>query len=565
MPDPAESANPRYLAPFHPKRIPHHFVDVLIVGGGIAGLRAAMACDPRLSVLIVTKDHRRESNSTYAQGGIAGVLDPEDNFANHVRDTLVAGANLCDPDVVDLVVREAPAHIRELMAWGAQFDLSDDGELLLGREGGHSHNRIAHALGDATGREIMRAMWVHARETLRAQVWENTFTIDLLTTPSELTGESECRGALVWSPTHGKTFVWAKQTILATGGAGQVFRETTNPAVATGDGHAIAYRAGAELADMEFMQFHPTVLYIAGSSRSLITEAMRGEGAWLIDADGHRFMPEYDERAELAPRDIVSRAIVHQMEKTRRPSVFLDLRHLDAEHVRARFPGIAKSCLEFGIDIATDPIPVRPGAHYLIGGVRVDEHAATTLPRLWAAGEATSSGLHGANRLASNSLLEGLVYGHRAGQGAAAAALEEADTFRAIPLVNEAAPKSKERLDLADIRNSLKSLMWLRAGVWREADGLAEAAESIQSWRRYVLTRQLTTPDGWELQNLLQVAELMIRSATKREESRGVHLRNDFPQPKDAEWRRRVTVRRAATGPQIELTPLLDAPPAPAA
>lgn len=552
MADPASAANPRYLVPFHPKRIPHHFVDVLIVGGGIAGLRAAMACDPKLSVLIVTKDHRRESNSSYAQGGIAGVLDPADDFANHVRDTQIAGAGLCDAATVDLVVREAPHHIRELIDWGARFDESDDGELQLGREGGHSHNRIAHALGDATGKEIMRAMWRHAREHLKAQVWENTFTIDLLTTPGE--EGPECRGALVWNPHHGKTFVWAKQTVLATGGAGQVYRETTNPPVATGDGHAIAFRAGAELADMEFMQFHPTVLYIAGSSRSLITEAMRGEGAWLIDADGERFMPGYDERAELAPRDIVSRSIVHQMEKTRRPCVYLDMRHLEADFVRKRFPGIAKMCREFGLDIATDRIPVRPGAHYLIGGVRVDEQGATTVPRLWAAGEATSSGLHGANRLASNSLLEGLVYGAKAGEAAAALALEEPDDFHAIPLENPPAPEHDEPLDLADIRNSLNSLMWLRAGVWRDAAGLAEAHESITAWRRYVLTRQTTEPEGWELQNLLQVAELMILSAAKRTESRGVHLRTDYPEPNDREWIRRVIVKRESEGVGVRLS-----------
>ncbi|MEQ8850044.1 L-aspartate oxidase [Botrimarina sp.] len=541
--------DPRYLVPFQPKRIPHHFVDVLVIGGGIAGLRAAMACPPGVNVLIVTKDRLRESSSAYAQGGIAGVLDPADDFDNHVRDTLTAGANLCDRAVVEMVVRDAPGHIRELIDWGARFDAGVDGELQLGREGGHSHRRIAHALGDATGREIMRAMREHAQRALGAQVWPNTFTIDLLTSPAD--GAAECRGALVWNKAHGKTFVWAKQTVLATGGAGQLFRETTNPQVATGDGHAIAYRAGAELADMEFMQFHPTVLYIAGSSRSLITEAIRGEGAYLIDADGKRFMPEYDERAELAPRDIVSRSIVAQMERTRRPSVFLDLRHLPADKVLDRFPGIAKTCREFGIDITSDPIPVRPGAHYLLGGVRVDQRAATSLPRLWAAGEASSSGLHGANRLASNSLLEGLVYGELAGRHAAEAAASEPDTFTAIPLENPPAEPSEAPLDLADIRNSLQSLMWVRAGVWRDASGLAEAAHSIAQWRRYVLSRQLGTPDGWELQNMLQVAELMIRSATLREESRGVHLRTDFPQQDDQAWRRHVTVRRGADGAQL--------------
>ncbi|MEN0111354.1 MAG: L-aspartate oxidase [Planctomycetota bacterium] len=553
MAAPPDPANPRYLAPFHPKRIPHHFVDVLIVGGGIAGLRAAMEADPRLSVLIVTKDELRESNSAYAQGGIAGVLSPDDDVANHVADTLVAGANLCDRGVVETVVHEAPGHIRQLIEWGTRFDSAEDGELLLGREGGHSHRRIAHALGDATGREIMRAMRRHTRETLRAQVWENTFTIDLLTPRGE-TGEPECRGALVWNPAHGKTFVWAKQTILATGGAGQLFRETTNPAVATGDGHAIALRAGAELADMEFMQFHPTVLYIAGSSRSLITEAMRGEGAYLRDATGDRFMPAYDERAELAPRDIVSRSIVRQMEKTHHPCVYLDLTHLDADHVRGRFPGIAKTCVEFGIDIAADRIPVRPGAHYLIGGVRVDANAATTVPRLWAAGEVTSSGLHGANRLASNSLLEGLVYGARAGAGAAAAAMEEPDSFAAIPLANPPLAEHDEPLDLEDIRNSLKSLMWRSAGVWRDAERLAEALESIRGWRRYVLTRQEQKPVGWELQNLLQVGEAMIASAAARTESRGVHLRTDHPEPDDARWRRRVVTQRSDAGLGVELT-----------
>jgi L-aspartate oxidase len=530
---------PRYLVPFHPKRIPHHFVDVLVVGGGIAGLRAAMEIDPRLSLLVITKDAMEESNSSYAQGGIAGVIDPLDRIEDHVTDTIAAGANLCDPEVVEMVVREAPDHIRQLIAWGTQFD-TRDGKLVLGREGGHSHHRIVHALGDATGHEVMRAMIHRARTELGAQFWPNTITIDLLT------HERACRGALVWNAEHGKTFVWAKQTILCTGGAGQMYRETTNPGVATGDGHAIAYRAGAELRDMEFMQFHPTVLYIAGSSRSLITEAMRGEGARLIDATGRRFMPEYDERAELAPRDVVSQAIVAQMTKTRSPNVYLDVSHLDSDYVKQRFPGITRTCAEFGIDVATDPIPVRPGAHYMIGGVTVDRDGRTTLDRLWAAGEVSSSALHGANRLASNSLLEGLVYGARAGRGASAAALELADSFQAIPLQHGPVEAPREPLDLADARNSLKSLMWRAVGVRRAGEQLADAQQTIHHWCRYALARQFADPEGWELQNMLTVASLMVSAALAREESRGVHLRTDFPQTDDAHWRRHLTLVRQA-------------------
>ena len=533
---------PRYLVPFHPKQNPHHFVDVLIIGGGIAGMRAAMAIDPKLSVLVVTKDRLEESNSSYAQGGIAGVMDPEDQIENHVADTLAAGGDLCDPETVEMVIREAPAHIRQLIEWGTAFD-REKGKLLLGREGGHSHNRIAHAMGDATGHEIMRAMIEHTRQELEAQVWEHTFTIDLLT-HKEGGHEEECRGALVWHKQHGRTFVWAKQTILCTGGAGQLFRETTNPLVATADGHAIAYRAGAELLDMEFMQFHPTVLYIAGSSLSLITEAIRGEGANLLDGNGHRFMPDYDKRAELDPRDVVSKAINDRMRKTHHPCVYLDLSPLDPGHAKKRFPGIARNCAEFGIDIEHDRIPVRPGAHYMIGGVKVDHTGRTTLPRLWASGEVTSSGLHGANRLASNSLLEGLVYGAHAGEAASAAAMTEADTFQAIPLENDLQPPHNEPLDLLDIRNSLKSLMWRAAGVQRDGQHLQEAVETIDTWCHYVLPRQLTDPEGWELQNMLTVARVMTATALCREESRGVHQRSDFPEQDDKHWQRRLgTVR----------------------
>jgi L-aspartate oxidase len=528
---------PRYLVPFHPKRIPHHFVDVLVIGGGIAGLRAAMEIDPRLSVLVITKDTMEESNSNYAQGGIAGVIDPEDRFEDHVADTMAAGANLCDREVVEMVVREAPDHIRQLVAWGTRFD-SEGGQLQLGREGGHSHHRIVHALGDATGHEVMRAMIDRAKHELAAQFWPKTFTIDLLT------HDGACRGALVWNAEHGKTFVWAKQTILCTGGAGQIYRETTNPSVATGDGHALAYRAGAELRDMEFMQFHPTVLYIAGSSRSLITEAMRGEGAWLVDSSDHRFMNDYDPRGELAPRDVVSQAIVSQMEKTRQPCVFLDLSHRDAEYIRKRFPGIARTCAEFGIDVTRDPIPVRPGAHYMIGGVTIDHEGRTTVERLWAAGEVTSSGLHGANRLASNSLLEGLVYGTHAGRGASAAALTQTDTYQAIPLENPAVEAPSERIDLGDVRNALKALMWRAAGVRRANPQLVEAQQAIERWCRYGLMRQFADPAGWELQNMLTIASLMITAARERIESRGVHLRTDYPHMDDVRWRRHIAMRR---------------------
>jgi L-aspartate oxidase len=527
----------RYLVPFSPKKTPHHFTDVLIIGGGLAGLRAALAVDPQLSVLVITKDSLLQSNSNYAQGGIAGVLDPEDRFENHVADTLAAGGDLCNRDVVEMVVREAPERIRELITWGAHFD-EESGALALGREGGHSHFRIVHALGDSTGKEVMRAVIERTRSLSNVEAWQDTFTLDLLT------HEGVCRGALVWNGHHGKTLVWAKQTILCTGGAGQVYRETTNPPVATGDGHAIAYRAGAEMRDMEFMQFHPTVLYIAGSSRNLITEAMRGEGARLVDRAGHRFMLDYDARGELAPRDIVSQAIVTQMERTRHPNVYLDLSHLDAARVRSRFPGIAAVCAEFGLDITRDWIPVRPGAHYMIGGVTVDLEGRTTLPGLWAAGEVTSSGLHGANRLASNSLLEGLVFGAHAGEGASREAMKIADDFRALPLANPSVEDASEPLDLADIRNSLKSLMWFHAGVRRDGAGLIEAAESIDRWCRYVLVRQFADPAGWQLQNMLCVARIMVQAALEREESRGVHLRVDFPHVDNQHWRRHITFRR---------------------
>lgn len=532
MPD----ISPRYLVPFHPKRLPHLFTDVLVIGGGLAGLRAAIAVDRAQSVLLVTKDSLIQSSSNYAQGGIAGVLDPLDRFEDHVRDTLTAGGTLCDRAIVESVVQQAPDYIRELISWGTQFD-QEAGELMLGKEGGHSRHRIVHALGDATGREVMRAVIAWVKKLRNVSIRENTFTLDLLTS------DNVCRGALIADQNGSKTMIWAKQTILCTGGTGQIYRESTNPAVSTGDGHALAYRAGAELRDMEFMQFHPTVLYIAGSSRSLITEAVRGEGAYLVDRNGNRFMPDYDERGELAPRDIVSQAIVSQMEKTRHPCVYLDLSHLDPSFVRGRFPGINAMCRKFGIDITQDLIPVRPGAHYMIGGVTVDKFGRTDLPGLLAAGEVTSTGLHGANRLASNSLLESLVFGSRAGKYASDAAAQTPDTYQALPLENPAVEEHENPLDVGDISNSLKSLMWRSAGVRRSQESLTEASRTIDNWCRYVLNHQFDNPKGWELQNMLTVARVMVRAALKREESRGVHLRTDFPDLDDNNWQRHVCFR----------------------
>ena len=528
---------PRYLVPIEPKRMGHYFTDVLIIGGGLAGMRAAQEIDPSLRTMILTKDKVEESNSAYAQGGIASVWDPEDRFDNHIQDTLVAGCDLCDPSTVEMVVREAPDRVAELIGWGTRFD-QIDGALILGREGGHSHQRIIHALGDATGKEIMRAMIKHTRSLSNVEICEEAYTIDLLS------HEGQSCGAVVSIQQRPAVLIWAKQTILCTGGCGQVFRESTNPRVATGDGHAIAFRAGAMMRDMEFMQFHPTVLYIAGSSRTLITEAVRGEGAYLVDSHGYRFMKDYDSRLELAPRDVVSKSIVAQMDKTQSACVYLTLAHLDPEHVRQRFPGIAKVCQSFGLDITKDPIPVRPGAHYMIGGALVDQHARTSLPGLWAAGEVTSSGLHGANRLASNSLLEGLVYGAVAGRGASQAALKDSTVgLSVLPIHYEAERSDTQEIDLADIRNSVRSLMWRQVGVHRKKERLEEALEQLIRYSSYVLAHRPSGIEGWELQNMLTVGLMMTHAALARNESRGVHLRLDYPKLDNEHWRKHLAMQ----------------------
>jgi L-aspartate oxidase len=522
----------RYLVPFHPKRHPHFFTDVLVIGGGLAGFRAALAVESELQVLLICKNGLENSNSVHAQGGIASVWAKTDTTDEHIDDTLIAGGELCERAVVEHVVRCGPDEIRNLIAIGTQFDKKADGEILLGREGGHRSDRILHANGDSTGKELIRSMIEEIKRRPNIRIWENTFALDLLT------AENSCRGAIVyWKKHDEKELIWAKQTILASGGIGQLYRETTNPEIATGDGIAMAYRAGAEIRDMEFVQFHPTVLYIAGSSRSLISEAMRGEGALLIDRRGDRFMPDYDERAELAPRDVVSRSIVRQMEKTNSPNVYLDLTHKPADWIYARFPNIAATCRHFGIDIAKDRIPVRPGAHYSMGGVLVDINGQSSLNGLWAVGEVSSTGLHGANRLASNSLLEALVFGESSGRLASKAAQMMPNDYQVEPIENSPLPpfdpirrQFRTLLDLADIRNALKSLLWRTAGVVRNEDGLGGALQDTLHWSGYVFSQQFQSMEGWEIQNMLLVARLILEGALQRRETRGAHNRSDYPE-----------------------------------
>lgn len=522
----------RYLVSFDTDTLPQRFTDVLVLGSGIAGLSVALEAASRgVRVLVCTKASTTDCATAHAQGGIAASLPSEQGIESHVQDTLVAGAGLCNEDLVRLGVSRSAAAIERLVSWGAQFDRNASGALALTREGGHSEPRILHANGDQTGAELERAL-AHATQGARIEVLEQSFLLDLLTT-----ADGVCRGALVNHAVHGRLVIWAHSTVLATGGAGRLYRETTNPTAATGDGVASAGRAGATLKDLEFYQFHPTTLYVAGASRALISEAVRGEGAVLVDRNGIPFMKDVHPLGDLAPRDIVARAIVRRMRETDDNRVYLDATKLGRDFFAKRFPHITSLCDTFAIDMASDVIPVRPTAHYMIGGVAVDATCHTSIEGLLACGETACSGFHGANRLGSNSLLEGAVFGEIAGQEAASRA-KGMDRWRGSLTYERTHARSPIALDVDDLRRSLRAANWYQVGVERDAAGLASGLKQLGGWLRYALEVEFTDTRGWELQNMLMVSVVMATLAAAREESRGCHHRMDFPQPKDQTWLR---------------------------
>jgi L-aspartate oxidase len=510
--------------------------DFLIVGSGVAGLRAAIGLAGAGRVLVLTKAAPSESNTGYAQGGIAAAIGDDDTPALHAADTIRAGDGLCDEAAVRVLVDNGPRYVAELIAWGAQFDRAPNGRPALGREAAHSVRRVLHA-GDATGREIGRVLWTRVGSLPAVTIVDHAFVIDLDV------DDGRVRGAAYLDRSGVRRDVRAEATLLATGGAGQTFRETTNPAVATGDGISLAHRAGARTADLEFVQFHPTALNLAGAPRFLISEALRGEGARLVNDRGEAFMARYHPDGDLAPRDVVARGIAREIERTG-AHVYLTLAHLDASYVTRRFPTIAAMCRTVGLDLAHDPIPVGPAAHYIMGGVDTDEWGRTSLAALYAAGEVACTGVHGANRLASNSLLEGLVFGARAAEAmqeppreaalktdrVTAAASAPSALRRASP---ELAPDRDEQR--RDGMSEIRTLMWRDVGLFRTRDGLQAAIDALD--RAAAPSRTPTTADEWRHRNLATIARLIAGAALRREESRGAHFREDFPNRDDARWR----------------------------
>ena len=505
--------------------------DFLVIGSGIAGLRAAISLADTGDVVMLTKADPRESNTGYAQGGIAAAMGADDSPALHFSDTIAAGDGLCVEDAVNVLVSDGPRYVRELIEWGVAFDRDSSGEPALGREAAHSVRRVLHAR-DTPGREIGRVLWQKVQSHPRVRVFEDGLAMSLRTR------DGECRGALFVDRSGQVQEVEAARTLIATGGAGQVFRETTNPAIATGDGIAMAFEAGARVADLEFIQFHPTALSVEGAPRFLLSEALRGEGAWLVNASGERFVHRYEPAGDLASRDLVARAIVREVERTHAP-VFLSMAHLDPDYIRRRFPAITEACRRAGLDLATDRIPVSPAAHYAMGGVETDLDGRTSIAGLFAAGEAACTGVHGANRLASNSLLEGLVFGARAAE-AMARPISPAVGFAAA--VESMSPPAQCAED-APSAQLVRDLMWRHAGLLRSRETLDSLVHRLSGWWAYLArTRSAMTSDREfrRLSSLVTVSLLIARAAVRREESRGGHFRTDFPHRDDIHWQKHV-------------------------
>ena len=501
-----------------------------VVGGGITGLRAALALAKVADVTLVTKEGASESNTHYAQGGIAVAMGGAEDVELHGQDTIQAGDGLVFERAARLLVEEGPARIEELLAWGTNFDRERNGEgdLMRTREGAHSLPRILHANGDATGREIGRALLERVKHEPRIHLHERVTTRELVVSDGRVIGVHALDAA-----NRPLTFA-GSGVLLASGGAGQVYSDTTNPGVATGDGIAMAYRVGAEVSDMEFYQFHPTALSVPGAPRFLLSEALRGEGAWLRNHRGERFMERYHPLAELAPRDIVARAIMREGIGERLGEtlpVYLDMRHITGKDLHARFPGISARLSEYGFDLSKDLIPIRPAAHYLMGGVRTDLHGRTNVPGLFAAGEVACTGVHGANRLASNSLLEGLVFGVRAAEAMLQDGLRAETPIAAekdAAAVRGSASAESGANRVSALRERLRGLMWLHAGLLRDQAGLSTIRSELNAMRRELPAD--TTRENAEMCNLHTVAELIVASALARKESRGAHARTDFPQ-----------------------------------
>jgi len=521
----------RYLANFDLAKLPQVTCDILVVGTGIAGLYTALKSREIGRVIVLTKRKLEESNTEYAQGGIAAAIGDQDSPRLHLADTLEAGAGLCREDAVEVLVEEGPDCVRELIAMGTQFDKNEEGQISLTREGAHSERRILHARGDATGDEIRRALQQKVHDD-GIVVYENHYIVDVIT------ANGRCIGVLALDDHDRLTAYLARATILATGGAGQLYMNSTNPEVATGDGIAIAWRAGAEIEDVEFVQFHPTALYGEGSPKFLISEAVRGEGAYLLNQQGERFMLGAHPRAELAPRDIVARAIVAQLRQSGHPCVYEDARHIP--NVRERFPTIYAACLRKGIDMTRDLIPVAPAAHYIMGGVKTDHDGRTTVPGLYACGEVACTGIHGANRLASNSLLEGLVFGRRIAESLKRELPAMPEATEVAVRTGPAIPNRPLNLLWAEVQQ----LMWDKVGILREESGLAAAVDRLRQINAS-FGGALQTREGFQVANLATVAELVAQAALIREESRGGHYRVDYPDRDDAHWNRHVTLRRS--------------------